>query len=80
MGAINERRQWTKYVRSMAEGTRTMLDAMIKMGLPAPEYDTDGYTLVTLYNNIQQRQPRFNQTEPTNLKQTKDDAELRTKL
>ena len=38
------------FVRSLSEGTRTMLEVMEKIGLPAPYYETGRNTAVTLYN------------------------------
>ena len=38
------------FVRSLSEGTTRMLEAMQEFGLPAPWYETDTNTTVTLYN------------------------------
>ena len=40
----------TIFVRSLSEGTRRMLETMQNAGLPAPYYETDRNTTVTLYN------------------------------
>ena len=43
-------------VRALREGTRTMLQEMQKMGLPAPSYETTFVnTSVTLYNRLEER-------------------------
>ena len=44
------------FVRSLSEGTRTMLAEMKKMDLPAPHYWTGERTVLTLYNNLEQRE------------------------
>ncbi len=51
-----------RFVRSLAEGTRTMLDSMQKMGLPAPAYKTNGYTQVTFENLYREREARYRGT------------------
>lgn len=48
-----------RFVRSLAEGTRTMLDSMRTMQLPEPSYTTNGYTQVILRNNYQEREARY---------------------
>ena len=45
----------TAFVRSLSEGTKTMLAEMEKMELPAPHYRTGARTVLTLYNNLEQR-------------------------
>ena len=40
----------TIFVRSLSEGTRSMLEAMQNARLPAPYYETGRNTTVTLYN------------------------------
>lgn len=47
------------FVKSLAEGTRTILESTIQMGLPAPRYKTNGYTLVTFYNNYKVREAKY---------------------
>lgn len=49
-----------RFVKSLAEGTRTMLDSMLAMNLPAPNYRTNGFTDVTFYNNYIDREARYN--------------------
>ncbi len=48
-----------RFVRSLAEGTRTMLERMREMNLPAPEFNTNGYTAVTFFNRYQKREVRY---------------------
>ena len=51
--------EWTRFmkdergkplVRALSEGTRRMCEEMERLGLPAPYYETNRDTLVTLYN------------------------------
>ena len=42
-------------VRALREGTRRMRQEMEKLSLPAPHYDTDRNTTVTLYNRLEER-------------------------
>jgi predicted HTH transcriptional regulator len=59
------------FVKSLSEGTRTMKESMEKKGLKSPEYDTNGFTTVSLYNNFieRERQNNLNNsiTETSNL-------------
>ncbi|MDX2304956.1 MAG: putative DNA binding domain-containing protein [Microscillaceae bacterium] len=48
-----------KYVKSLAEGTRTMLESMLAAQLPPPHYNTNGYTTVTFRNNFKEREARY---------------------
>ena len=49
--------QGENYVRSLSEGTRRMREEMEHIGLPAPDYETNNNTTVTLHNKIsEQRQ------------------------
>ena len=43
------------FVRELGEGTENMQKAMANLGLPAPEYQTDQYTTVTLYSEFDER-------------------------
>ena len=42
-------------VRALSEGTRKMRQEMENLGLPAPHYETDRDTTVTLYNHFEER-------------------------
>ena len=42
-------------VRALREGTRKMRQEMENLGLPAPNYETDQRTSVTLYNHFEER-------------------------
>ena len=42
-------------VRALSEGTRKMRQEMENLGLPAPHYETDRDTAVTLYNHFEER-------------------------
>ncbi len=42
-------------VRALREGTRRMRQEMENLGLPAPHYETDRDTTVTLYNRLEER-------------------------
>ncbi|MEM9984864.1 MAG: RNA-binding domain-containing protein, partial [Bacteroidota bacterium] len=56
-----------RFVRSLAEGTRTMLDRVKEMNLPAPQFKTNGYTAVTFFNQYKEREARykaFSQPQP----------------
>ena len=44
--------QGTVFVRELSEGTRKMREEMENAGLPAPYYETDKNTTVTLYNQF----------------------------
>ena len=44
------------FVRSLGEGTKTMLTEMKQMGLPAPHYSTYEKTVLMLYNNLEERE------------------------
>ena len=47
------------FVRALSEGTRTMHQEMEKLGLPAPTYETNASTTVTLQNNIEERLQKY---------------------
>ena len=47
--------QGENYVRSLSEGTRRMREEMEHIGLPAPDYETNNNTTVTLHNNVSNR-------------------------
>ena len=51
--------QGTAFVRALSEGTRRMREEMEKLGLPAPHYQTNGYTTVTLWNRIEERLEKY---------------------
>ncbi len=48
-----------KFVRALSEGTRRMREEMEKMKLPAPHYQTDSSTSVTLENKIDERLEKY---------------------
>lgn len=48
-----------RFVKALSEGYRTMRDQMLAADLPAPEYHTNGFTTVALYNNYLQREARI---------------------
>ncbi len=48
-----------RFVKALSEGYRTMLDQMLKVSLPAPQYKTNGFTTVVLYNNYIERESRI---------------------
>lgn len=50
-----------RFVKQLNEGHRTMLNTMRGLELPAPVFDTNGYTVVTLYNNYRVREERQRQ-------------------
>ena len=43
------------FVRELGEGTENMRKSMANLGLPAPQYQTDQYTTVTLYSKFDER-------------------------
>ncbi len=43
------------FVRELGEGTENMRKSMANLGLPAPQYHTDQYTIVTLYSKFDER-------------------------
>ena len=43
------------FVHGLSEGTRRMREEMENLGLPAPHYHTDKYTVVTLYSKFDER-------------------------
>lgn len=47
------------FVLSRGEGTRRIQVEMQMLGLPKAEYQTNGETLLTFYNNIEERSKRF---------------------
>jgi predicted HTH transcriptional regulator len=51
--------QGTTFVRALSEGTRRMREEMEQLGLPAPHYQTNGYTTVTLQNQIDERLEKY---------------------
>jgi predicted HTH transcriptional regulator len=48
-----------RFVKALSEGSRTMRDSMKQLGLPAPVYNTNGFTNVILYNNYREREARI---------------------
>ena len=53
------------FVRELGEGTENMRKAMANLGLPAPEYQTDQYTTVTLYSKFDERLEKSTQKTVT---------------
>ncbi len=54
-----------KFVKALSEGNRTMRMQMKEAHLPSPEFETNGFTKVTLYNNSVEREARINKlTQP----------------
>lgn len=51
--------QGTAFVRALSEGTRRMREEMEQLGLPAPYYQTNSQTTVTLQNRIDERLERY---------------------
>lgn len=51
--------QGTAFVRALSEGTRRMREEMEQLGLPAPHYQTNSHTTVTLQNQIDARLERY---------------------
>ena len=51
--------QGTAFVRALSEGTRRMREEMENLGLPAPHYQTNDYTLVALHNRIDERLEKY---------------------
>ena len=49
----------TAFVRALSEGTRRMREEMEQLGLPAPYYQTNNYTTVTLHNKIDERLEKY---------------------
>lgn len=47
------------FVRRLSEGTKRMVLEMQRMSLPMPRYQTNGETLLTFFNNIEERSKRF---------------------
>lgn len=47
-----------RFVKQLSEGHQTMLRSMLDLKLPAPQFATNGFTTVTLFNNYQQREER----------------------
>lgn len=47
------------FVRALSEGTRRMCEEMDKLGLPAPQYQTNKYTTVTLYSKFDERLEKY---------------------
>lgn len=47
------------FVRALSEGTKTMHQEMEQLGLPAPYYETEQYTKVTLHNRANERLERY---------------------
>lgn len=47
------------FVRRLSEGTKRIQTEMQKLDLPAPEYHTNGETILILKNNIEERRKRF---------------------
>lgn len=45
-----------RFVKQLSEGHRTILKTMLDLGLPSPEYVTNGTTTVKLYNNYLERE------------------------
>ncbi len=48
-----------RFVKSLREGTQTMLDSMRAMQLSAPHYRTNGSTDVLFYNNYVEREAKY---------------------
>ena len=51
--------QGTAFVRALSEGTRRMREEMEQLGLPAPYYQTNSHTTVTLQNQIDERLEKY---------------------
>lgn len=47
------------FVRRLSEGTWRMLKEMQNLNLPAPSYQTNGETILSFQNNIEERSKRF---------------------
>jgi len=47
------------FVRRLSEGTKRIQTEMQRLGLPAPRYQTNGETILTFQNNIEERSKRF---------------------
>lgn len=45
-----------RFVKALSEGYRTIRDQMQAAGLPHPQYHTNGFTTVALYNNYLERE------------------------
>jgi predicted HTH transcriptional regulator len=48
-----------RFVKALSEGYRTMRDQMLGLGLPAPQYQTNGFTTVILFNNYLEREAKI---------------------
>lgn len=48
-----------RFVKALSEGYRTIRDRMYDAGLPTPQYHTNGFTTVALYNNYIEREARI---------------------
>lgn len=47
------------FVRRLSEGTKRIQTEVQKLGLPMPTYQTNGETILTFQNNIEERSKRF---------------------
>ena len=48
-----------RFVKALSEGYRTIRDQMQAANLPTPQYHTNGFTTVALYNNYLEREARI---------------------
>ena len=56
-------------VRALSEGTRRMREEMEHIGLPAPDYTTDNYTTVTLFNNTREKTQKYSSYTATEIQE-----------
>ena len=56
-------------VRALSEGTRRMLEEMEHIGLPAPDYRTNNYTTVTLYNKTREQLQKYSSNTATEVQE-----------
>ncbi len=56
-------------VRALSEGTRRMLEEMEHIGLPAPDYITNNYTTVTLFNNTREKTQKYSSYTATEVQE-----------